>query len=431
MRSTPGQGQAQIAQQSVVPNGRLFVPTSYYQTSSTTNWTLDAANDSVAFSWIQECDTALTSFSVHVAAVTTHGNMNITLNADNAGNPGSQIADLGAVDCGASPGWVRHTFSAQQLSRGIRYHLVFTGTASKSYALSSKLQQPILGSMLPDGAYSKRNLDGAGTWGFIYPTSYSLERGSLNVILNSTVDHVPPLVYGRFNGQFVYVPGSGLVSIPEAGVTLDCSSLTANTIYFVYAYLNGSTLALEASTTEPALSNGIQVKSGDTTRMYLGMIYPQTIQTGKQGPVDVADKRLVSNRHNQIIKNCGKWRQYIGPTSENVSGMPATWQSWVNGDDFRVQVLIHASSMRFIAHYSYYTTAMIQIAIGFVTDTPAPESSANSWTAGCQMACHRNYGVYDIWPLRRNINGYGSGAVYYSYMDSTYGHASIVGQIYG
>ncbi|MEW6350466.1 MAG: choice-of-anchor R domain-containing protein [Thermodesulfobacteriota bacterium] len=431
MRTSPGQGQALLAQQTVVPQGRLFVPPSYYQTTGATEWTLNGANDSVAFSWIQECDMSLTSLSVHVAAVTTQGNVNLALHADSFGDPGTQIADLGSVDCGASPGWVRHSFSAQQLSRGTRYHVVCTGTAAKSYALSSKLPQPVLGSMLPDGTYSKRRLDGAETWTFIYPGSYSLERGSLNVILNSTADHVPPLVYGQYSGRFIHVPGSGLVSIPESGISLDCASLTAGSVSYVYAYMNGTALTLEAATTQPTVSNGIWVKSGDAGRVYLGMICPQSIQTGKQGPVDVPDRRLVANRHNQIIKNCGKWRIYTGGSSENLNAMPATWGAWMNGDDFRTQILIHGSSMRFFAHYGYFTNAMVQIAIGFATDSPAPESSANSWTAGCQMACHRAYGLYDIWPLRRNINGYTSGAVYYSYIDGTYGHASFMGEIYG
>lgn len=65
-------------------------------------------------------------------------------------------------------------------------------------------------------------------------------------------------------------------AIPSAGVTLGTTGLSASTTYFIYAYMDGSTMKLEASTTghvtDTASGNeGIECKSGDSTRSLVGM----------------------------------------------------------------------------------------------------------------------------------------------------------------
>lgn len=62
--------------------------------------------------------------------------------------------------------------------------------------------------------------------------------------------------------------------IPSAGVTLGNGGLAANTTYYVYAFWNGSAIALEASTTGHAedADTGIECKSGDSTRLLVGLI---------------------------------------------------------------------------------------------------------------------------------------------------------------
>lgn len=73
--------------------------------------------------------------------------------------------------------------------------------------------------------------------------------------------------------------------IPSAGVTLANTGLTAATLYYIYAYMDGATMTLEASATGHAQhTDGVEIKSGDATRSLVGMVYtgagtPGTFQT--------------------------------------------------------------------------------------------------------------------------------------------------------
>lgn len=63
-------------------------------------------------------------------------------------------------------------------------------------------------------------------------------------------------------------------TIPAAGVTLSNSGLSVSTAYYIYAYMNSSTMTLEASTTAYATDSdsGVTIKSGDATRTLVGLI---------------------------------------------------------------------------------------------------------------------------------------------------------------
>jgi hypothetical protein len=76
-----------------------------------------------------------------------------------------------------------------------------------------------------------------------------------------------------FNGTYLKINGV-LYAIPSAGVTISNSSLSASTIYYVYAYMNSGTMTLELSTTTHATDSttGAEIKSGDATRTLVGMI---------------------------------------------------------------------------------------------------------------------------------------------------------------
>jgi hypothetical protein len=76
-----------------------------------------------------------------------------------------------------------------------------------------------------------------------------------------------------YNGQNLIINGVPQ-KIPQAGVTLSNAGLSASTGYYVYAYMNGSTMTLEASTVSYATAtNGVLVKNTDATRTLVGMIY--------------------------------------------------------------------------------------------------------------------------------------------------------------
>jgi hypothetical protein len=59
--------------------------------------------------------------------------------------------------------------------------------------------------------------------------------------------------------------------LPAAGVGLGSAGLSANTIYYIYAYWTGSAVALEASTSTPS-GGAIPFKGADSTRTLVGKI---------------------------------------------------------------------------------------------------------------------------------------------------------------
>jgi hypothetical protein len=82
----------------------------------------------------------------------------------------------------------------------------------------------------------------------------------------------------RYAGKYIplKIGGTwGAKEIPEAGVSLANTGLTADTAYYIYAYDNSGTLTLEASTTTPAADSdtGLQVKTGDATRLLVGAVH--------------------------------------------------------------------------------------------------------------------------------------------------------------
>jgi hypothetical protein len=82
------------------------------------------------------------------------------------------------------------------------------------------------------------------------------------------------LLLKPFAGNQIWVNGA-FRTIPSGGVTLSNTGLTSATLYYVYAYMSGSTLSLEASTTghTPDTTYGHEIKSGDATRTLVGMAY--------------------------------------------------------------------------------------------------------------------------------------------------------------
>lgn len=83
------------------------------------------------------------------------------------------------------------------------------------------------------------------------------------------------LLLSPFNGNKLIING-GVQTIPAAGVTLAATGLAAGTTYYIYAYMNGANMALEASATGHSTdaTTGIEIKTGDSTRTLVGMARP-------------------------------------------------------------------------------------------------------------------------------------------------------------
>lgn len=78
----------------------------------------------------------------------------------------------------------------------------------------------------------------------------------------------------RCNGTKLFVNGANR-DVPSAGITLSNSGLSASTLYYIYAFMSGATMTLEASTTAPAADStyGHQIKTGDSTRSLVGKVF--------------------------------------------------------------------------------------------------------------------------------------------------------------
>jgi hypothetical protein len=139
---------------------------------------------------------------------------------------------------------------------------------------------------------------------------------------------VPQLMYGRYNGKNIYIPGSGSCDIPEGGIYLDLSdhnSPDSKFGYHVWVRNNAGTLELSATTDDIASTDGIKHKSGASGYRYLGDVYPVAIHTGHYGPVDCEDRRLVWNSYNRIQKFLGKRCPAISNTYEYIPPYTTAW----------------------------------------------------------------------------------------------------------
>lgn len=100
--------------------------------------------------------------------------------------------------------------------------------------------------------------------------------------------------------------------IPDSGITVACTGLTASTNYYLYVYDNGGTLTLDLSTTGTTLQNGIPVKSGATDRLLIAYCYANASGAITTRAED-ARTQLVCNIYNKrqvglsLIESANSW----------------------------------------------------------------------------------------------------------------------------
>lgn len=98
-----------------------------------------------------------------------------------------------------------------------------------------------------------------------------------------------------YNGSSLIIGGT-TQQIPSAGVTYTISGLAASTLYYVYAFMNSGTMTLEVvTTTHATATNGVEIKSGDSTRTLVGMVFT----TGSTQFADSGASRLCANWFNR------------------------------------------------------------------------------------------------------------------------------------
>lgn len=82
------------------------------------------------------------------------------------------------------------------------------------------------------------------------------------------------LVLSPHNGNGIRINGTSY-AIPNTGVILTSTGLTASTFYYVYAYVSAGVITLEAVTMGHATNSadGVEIKSGDASRTLVGAAY--------------------------------------------------------------------------------------------------------------------------------------------------------------
>ena len=159
-----------------------------------------------------------------------------------------------------------------------------------------------------------------------------------------------------FNGNRIPINGE-IERIPSGGVNLSSSGLSSGATLFVYARMNGSTMALEASSTAPAddstrRNEGVRIKSQDPTRTLVGMVHPVSI-SNVVSFVDQADSRYVVSWFNRrrrmahVRSSSSVSYTFTFDDSAADDGFgsvlgPANWLDW--GDEPPVFSMIGAST---------------------------------------------------------------------------------------
>ena len=181
--------------------------------------------------------------------------------------------------------------------------------------------------------------------------------------------------------------------------SLALSGLTSGRPYDVFAYSNAGVVTLEFlswtndTTRATALTrqDGVLVKSGDTTRRYLGTFYT----TGTTTTADTLSTRYLYNEYNQVIKSL-----YAGITTANYNYNTATWRtadsnttngvgrfSWVQGQvKNRVTVIAGRAALNTTNTYHQHGIALNGTTSSELTGTLGGSGLAAICTSTCQTA---------------------------------------------
>lgn len=166
------------------------------------------------------------------------------------------------------------------------------------------------------------------------------------------------------------------IAIPDAGASVACTGLTANTPYYLYGYNNAGTLALDLSTTGPTTQNGIAVKTGVVDRLMLARLYAEAAGNIVDYATD-ASTHLINNVYN-------KRRIILRKTEDETNNWTydsATWRA-MNNDTTNV--------VRFVADGANFVRGK--------NSTEVQTSSDNYGLAGiCLDASNANHG-YPVLP---------------------------------
>lgn len=162
------------------------------------------------------------------------------------------------------------------------------------------------------------------------------------------------LVLQRKNGTLLTI-NNNAETIPSAGVSLAPDGLSVGTNYYIYAYMNGATMTLEASATAPATStvSGIQIKTGSETRTLVGaariITGPAFVDSGQQRFVrsfynekaivllnEFTANRSTTSTSYAILHASEALVEVLTWANETLSCMASGWLTFGASDDYAV-----------------------------------------------------------------------------------------------
>lgn len=125
-------------------------------------------------------------------------------------------------------------------------------------------------------------------------------------------------------GQSLIINGT-VQKIPSAGITVSNAGLVTGNLYYCYAYMSAGTMTLEFSLTGHSTdTNGVEIKTGDSTRTLVGMVFGNTGTPATF--VSAANSKCVLSYFNR--KNLSSSFMAItgGPSFSNTS-LAITWSA--------------------------------------------------------------------------------------------------------
>jgi hypothetical protein len=117
----------------------------------------------------------------------------------------------------------------------------------------------------PQGPTGPPGTGGGGGGGFSNAGQCYLSKSLSNLLLSPV------------NGNNIII-NSVVQQIPAGGITLPPTGLNPNTLYYIYAFMSGGTMALMASTANHVTStyDGVEIMNTDQTKTLVGMAYTIT-----------------------------------------------------------------------------------------------------------------------------------------------------------
>ncbi|MDO9357858.1 MAG: hypothetical protein Q7T70_02550 [Polaromonas sp.] len=130
------------------------------------------------------------------------------------------------------------------------------------------MSAPPLRTAISDTYPNPSNATARAGFGALYDYVTSFQFGQCRLVKSGA-----NLVLQRLDGLWLAI-NDKMYAIPAAGVALAPTGLTPNTNYFVYAFMSGATMTLEAVTTAPATdaNTGVRIKNGDAARTLVGQV---------------------------------------------------------------------------------------------------------------------------------------------------------------